>query len=203
MHTAIYLVRHGQTIANKQRRYQSYSDSLLTAYGVAQAQALALRLRRLPFDMALISPAGRCRSMADTLLEGRADVARIEAPDWREVSHGRWEGLTYAEVIERFPDEARERWSQGEHGKAQGGESLSEAARRIAAAWQALLERHRGGRVLVVTHATPIQLVICHIFNLSPTAQWHWRIDQGSLTAMDVYAAGAIIRRVNEVPKLI
>jgi alpha-ribazole phosphatase len=202
MRTAIYFVRHGQTIANKQRRYQSYSDSPLTAYGQAQARALAQRLQRLPFDVALISPLGRCRATAEMILADRDNVARVESPEWTEVHHGRWEGLNYAEVLVNFPDEARERWGQGIHGKAQGGESLAEAVTRIDAAWQCLLERYPGGRVLVVTHATPIQLVICRIFSLTPTIQWQWRIDQGSLTAMDVYAAGTIIRCVNEVPRL-
>ncbi len=202
MRTAIYFVRHGQTTANKQRRYQSYSDSPLTAYGQAQAEALAQRLQRLPFDVALISPLGRCRATADAILADRDHVARIDAPEWQEVHHGRWEGLSYAEVLTNYPEEARERWDRGIHGKAQGGESLAEAALRIDAAWHNLLEQYPGGRVLVVTHATPIQLVICRIFGLTPTAQWQWRIDQGSLTAMDVYAAGTIMRRVNDVPRL-
>ncbi len=202
MRTSVWLVRHGQTTFNLERRYQSFSDSPLTTYGQRQIAALARRLRRMPFDVALVSPVGRTQATAAALLAGRGAIASIESPAWAETNHGRWEGLTYAEVMARFPAEARARWSQGIHGRALGGESLAEVTERIGAAWNDLLQRYPGGRVLVVTHATPIQLVLCATFNLPPTDHWHWRIDQGSVTCLDVYPTGTIVRMVNEVPRL-
>jgi 2,3-bisphosphoglycerate-dependent phosphoglycerate mutase/probable phosphoglycerate mutase len=56
--------------------------------------------------------------------------------------------------------------------------------------------------VLVVTHATPIQLVLCMLSGMAPAQHWRWRIDLGGLTAIDVYGGGAIVRMVNEVPRL-
>ena len=202
MRTSVWLVRHGQTRANLERRYQSTSDSPLTDYGRLQTAALAVRLRRLPFRVALVSPTERTRLAAQAILAGRSDVVAHLDPQWAESSHGRWEGLTYREVLARYPDEARARWASGVHGRAQGGESLAEVHSRVTAAWQRLLNEHQGSRVLVVTHATPIQLVLCACFGLPPTAHWHWRIDLGSVTCLDVYAAGPIVRVVNEVPPL-
>jgi 2,3-bisphosphoglycerate-dependent phosphoglycerate mutase/probable phosphoglycerate mutase len=190
-------------VANRERRYQGRGDSPLTAYGEAQGLALAERLRRIPFNVALISPTERTRLLADTLLSCRENVLREEHAGWAETNHGHWEGLTYREVLERFPGEAEARWAQGIHGRAQGGESLAETAERIANAYRELLQRFPGGRVLVVTHATPIQLVICHTFKLPPSEHWHWRIDLGSVTCLDVYPSGAIVRMVNEVPPLV
>ena len=202
MRTSIYLVRHGQTVANLQRRYQSWSDSPLTAYGQQQAEAVARRLRRIPFNAALHSPVERTRTMAQVVLAGRDQVELREHANWGEVSHGRWEGLTYREVLGRFPDEARARFAAGAQGKAQGGESLAEAATRVEAGWQDILQRFPGGRVLLVTSATPIQLALCQALGLPPEQHWHWRIDLGSITCIDVYGGGAIVRMVNEVPLL-
>lgn len=202
MRTSVWLVRHGQTQANLERRYQSRSDSPLTHYGRLQTAALAARLRPLPFDTALVSPTERTRGMAEELLAGRRGVSVRLDPRWAETNHGRWEGLTYREVLARYPAEARARWSQGLNGRAEGGESLAEVYARIAMAWRQLLHDHTGGRVLVVTHATPIQLVLCECFGLGPGEHWHWRVDLGSVTSIDVYATGAIVRRVNEVPRL-
>jgi 2,3-bisphosphoglycerate-dependent phosphoglycerate mutase/probable phosphoglycerate mutase len=201
MRTSIYLVRHGQTEANLRRRYQSWSDSPLTPYGRRQAAAAAWRLRRIPFTLALVSPVERARDTALPLLEGRA-LERREDRRWAEASHGRWEGLTYREVQQRFPDEAQARFAAGAHGKAQDGESLAEVAARVAEAWDELLGRP-GARVLIVTHATPIQLTLCRTFGLAPDQHWHWRIDLGSITCLDIYAGGAIVRMVNEVPPLV
>jgi 2,3-bisphosphoglycerate-dependent phosphoglycerate mutase/probable phosphoglycerate mutase len=111
--------------------------------------------------------------------------------------------LTYQEVRERFPAEATARFADTLHGKPAGGESLAQVAERVGEAWRALLGQHPGGRILVVTHATPIQLVLCLLSGMAPAQHWRWRIDLGSLTAIDVYGGGAIVRMVNEVPPLI
>lgn len=187
---------------NLARRYQSHSDSPLTAYGEAQVGALAWRLRRLRFDVALVSPVGRARATAALLAEAHPGLPCIDAPGWADVHHGRWEGLTYAEVQQRFPHEVHARFAQGIEGKAEGGESLRDVIQRVQAAWADLLQRYPGGRVLVVTHATPIQLVLCTAMGLPPVQHWQWRIDLGSVTCLDVYAAGTIARMVNEVPRL-
>jgi len=202
MRTSVWLVRHGQTRLNLERRYQGGSDSPLTDYGRLQMAAVATRLRRVPFGAALVSPAERTRLAAGAILAGRQGVHAQLDPAWAETNHGRWEGLTYREVLARYPAEARARWGQGIHGRAEGGESLAETQVRIAAAWQALLQTQRGGRVLVVTHATPIQLVLCQCFGLGASEHWRWRIDLGSITCLDVYAGGAIVRMVNEVPRI-
>ncbi|WP_129674869.1 histidine phosphatase family protein [Candidatus Chloroploca sp. Khr17] len=202
MRTSIWFVRHGQTQFNLERRYQSWSNSPLTAYGHRQSRAVALRLRRIPFDVALVSPAERTQRTAQEILAGRRGVTVRLDQNWAESHHGHWEGLTYREVLQQFPDEARARWSAGINGRAEGGESLAEVYARVAAAWRALLHDHPGGRILVVTHATPIQLVLCECFGLAPGSHWHWRIDPGSLTSLDAYAAGVILRMVNHVPPL-
>ncbi len=201
MRTSIWLVRHGQTELNKARRYQGAGDSPLTPFGVRQAEALAQRLRRTPFKLAITSPATRTRLTAEAIL-GDRETPMIDDPRWAETHHGRWEGLTYREVRARFPQEAATRFADALNGHAAGGESLAEVAKRVEEGWAALLQQNPGGRVLLVTHATPIQLVLCALMGMSPTLHWRWRIDLGSLTAIDVYGGGAIIRMVNEVPKL-
>jgi alpha-ribazole phosphatase len=201
MRTSIWLVRHGQTEFNKARRYQGASDSLLTPYGMRQAEALARRLRRIPFRVAIVSPSSRAQLTAETIL-GDRDLPIVEDERWSETHHGRWEGLTYREVRARFPEEAVARFADALHGRPTGGESLAEVERRVMDGWRALLQQHPGGRVLVVTHATPIQLVLCGVSGMPSALHWRWRVDLGSVTALDVYGGGAIVRMVNEVPRL-
>jgi alpha-ribazole phosphatase len=201
MRTSIWLVRHGQTQLNKARRYQGASDSPLTPYGVRQAEALAYRLRRIPFKIAVVSPRLHAQVTAETILSAR-DVLIVDDPRWGETHHGCWEGLTYREVRTRFPQEAIARFADALHGRPSGGESLAEVAHRIAEGWSALLQQNPGGRVLVITHATPVQLVLCAVSGMAPTLHWRWRVDLGSVTALDIYGGGAIVRMVNEMPRL-
>ena len=201
MRTSVWLIRHGQTRANRERRYQSHSDSPLTDYGQRQVAALAARLRAIPFGLATTSPRERARLTVEAILQGRRGVTLREDPAWAEVDHGRWEGMTYAEVRTQYPDETRARWAAGINGKAEGGESLAEVSARVGTAWRDMLRDHPGGRILIATHATPIQLVLCASLGLPPQDHWRWRIDLGSLTCLDIYPTGAIIRMVNEVPR--
>jgi alpha-ribazole phosphatase len=201
MRTSIWLVRHGQTELNKARRYQGSNDSPLTEYGARQAEALARRLRRIPFKAAIASPAQRAQITAETILANR-EAPLVPDPRWAETNHGRWEGLTYLEVRARYPGEAAERFADALHGKPAGGESLAEVAGRVLDGWRAILQQHPGGRVLIVSHATPIQLVLCALSGMSPALHWRWRVDLGSVTAIDVYGGGPIVRMVNEVPHL-
>ncbi|HMO56904.1 MAG TPA: histidine phosphatase family protein [Roseiflexaceae bacterium] len=201
MRTSVWLVRHGQTTYNRERRYQGQADSPLTTYGRAQAAALARRLVRQPFSHAFVSPSSRASDTAAAILAGRTITAVGDAR-WAETAHGRWEGLTYAEVVARFREEAARRFADPLHGRAEGGESLVEVHQRVAAAWNDLLRDHPGGRILVVSHATPIQLILCAVGNLPPSQHWRWRIDLGSLTVLDVYSSGPIVRMVNMLPPL-
>jgi alpha-ribazole phosphatase len=201
MRTSIWLIRHGQTTLNRERRYQGSSDPPLTPYGQRQAEALAERLRRLPFDTAIVGPHQRAQATTETILRNRTATTIID-PRWAEVNHGAWEGLTYAEVRARFPAEAAARFSDPLHGRASGGESLAEVAARVGAAWRELPQRYPGGRLLIVTSATPIQIVLC-LFSGTPIAEhWRWRVDLGSVTAFDSYASATILRVANEVPRL-
>lgn len=195
------MVRHPQTELNRARRYQGQIDSPLTNFGLRQAAALAHRLRRIPFSLAIISPNDRTRATADAILSGRS-VPITADPRWAETHHGRWEGMTYQEARARYPGEAAQRFSNMLHGKPEGGESLAEVQARVGEAWSTLLRDHAGGRLLVVTHATPIQLMLCATTGLPPTQHWRWRVDLASLTVLDIYAAGPIVRVVNEVPHL-
>lgn len=202
-HTSIWLIRHGQTEANRSRRYLGHHDSPLTDYGRRQHLALAHRLRALAFTNIIVSPTERTRSLAMTILNRRPAIPMHEDPRWLEIDHGRWEGLTYREVMQRFPGEAQQRWANGIDGRATGGESLAEVANRVKAAWQELLTGEVGQRVLIITHATPIQLVLCWCCQLPIAEYWRWRIDLGSITALDVYGSTVIMRMINTVPRLL
>lgn len=202
MRTSIWLVRHGQTVANRARRYLGHSDSPLTTYGQRQHEAVVRRLRALPFTHAIVSPTERTRALAAAITQDRPSIAIVEDARWREIDQGQWEGLTYREVLQRFPGDAQARWVNGINGKPTGGESLAEVATRVGEAWHELRSHYVGGRVIVTTHATPIQLVLCFCCQTPVAEHWRWRIDLGSLTALDIYGSSIIIRTVNSVPPI-
>jgi broad specificity phosphatase PhoE len=129
----IFLVRHGETEWNRARRYQGWSDSPLTANGVAQAEAIGQRLRTLPETAAagiVASPLGRARRTAEIIAECLGHTAPLRVDErLREISIGSWDGLNRAEIRSRMGAEFAEfEW----YFVTPDGESYTGFAGRIA-----------------------------------------------------------------------
>lgn len=202
-HTDVWLVRHPQTDWNRARRYQSRTDRPLTPFGQARVAAIVARLRRIRFTVIVSSGLIRTDVVADAVARIQPTPLDVERDErWREADHGMWEGLTYPEVIARYNAQASERFADPWRSRAHGGESTADLWNRIDTAWQELLWRHNGGRILIVTHATPIQLLLCALLKLPFEQYWQFRIDLGGITNLDLYPSGAITRVINEVPPL-
>ncbi|HEV2100747.1 MAG TPA: histidine phosphatase family protein [Stellaceae bacterium] len=149
----IFLLRHGETAWNLERRFQGRFDSPLTERGAAQARAIGRLLAALP-DAAsapiVASPQGRARRTAEIILEQRGDPGELRLDDrLRELSLGSWDGLTYGDVAERLPGlfdgDGRHEW----YFRSPDGESYDAFAERIAD-W--LSETHRLPLLIVVAH---------------------------------------------------
>ena len=199
---SVWLVRHGQTDWNCQRRYLSDADRELTDYGRLQAQALArfFASRRVE----VIVHSGLARSEATALaIRGARDVPIVRDERWREVFHGAWEGLTYREVLRHYPEDAARRFADPVNYAPLQGESLARMAERVRRAWDDLGARFAGRRVIAVTHSGPIQAMLCALMNAPLAEHWRWRIDLGSLTAVDCYPTATILRTINYLPAMV
>ena len=150
----VYLLRHGQTIWNAERRFQGQLDSPLSLLGISQAQAVAARLAReiaAPEDFAIVSsPLGRAWQTASIVAQSLEISPTRISRDSRlaEVGFGDWEGRTWAEVDAGDPGiwERRQAalWT---HRPPGGGEAFAEVAERLGD-W--LSDRQEGERLIVV-----------------------------------------------------
>jgi alpha-ribazole phosphatase len=203
MHTVCWLVRHSQTSWNREGRYLSRTDLPLTTFGQQRAEAIAWRLRRLPITVVVHSDLEQTRAMAQAVAARRpTSLSMLEDCRWRDVDHGHWEGLRYRDVVQCYAAEAQARFADPWNVAPEGGETLSAAHSRVVAAWQRLQHEHDGGRIVIISHATPIQLLLCHLMGMEPRRYWQLRVDAGSLSSVDLYPTAAIIRTINELPPL-
>jgi broad specificity phosphatase PhoE len=199
MRTTIWLARAGQSVLNKQRRFMGQSDSPLTAYGELQAQALVAGLRRQRITQVYSAPQSAILTSATEIATARECVVD-HVPMWADQAMGAWQGLTWREASQQFPQDTIARMRDPLHAPPPGGESLAQVAARIIAAWHGLLQVAAGERVVVVTQALPIQLVLCYLLQQPLTNHWMWRSEHGSLTGIDLYNGTPIVRCVNDVP---
>jgi probable phosphoglycerate mutase len=156
--TELILIRHGQTELNRGPFFQGQIDVPLNATGVAQAARLAERLRDERLEAMVCSDLLRTRQ---TAAPASARLALDATPDagLREQRFGLFEGLSFDEVDERYP-EAFAAWQRHEAGYAvPGGESVVQFHARVVAAVRAVAARHAGRRVAVVTHGGVLDMV--------------------------------------------
>lgn len=193
----LLLVRHGQTDLNAARRYQGHLPTPLNAVGCAQAEALGRRLAGEPLDAVLSSDLPRALETARAIALHHALGVRCE-PRLREIALGGWEGLTFDEIARRDP-EAQARWIADPLAVAPpGGETLAALAERLRGVLGEAASLGEGRTVVLVSHGGALQVLLCLALGLSPAAHWQFRLDEASLSELSLYAAGAILSRLND-----
>ena len=105
-----------------------------------------------------------------------------------EMEFGAWDGLTYTEVRDRFPDEVRVWLGNLDHAPG-GGESFREVEKRVLAGRDRLLEEHDGRTVLLVSHVTPIKTLVADALGAPLESLYRMELSPASVTVLSYYPA--------------
>jgi probable phosphoglycerate mutase len=159
---ALYLMRHGT--AAPEGLLLGQADVPLLPEGVAQAERRSRELSAVTFDLAFCSPLRRSRQTAEIVLSGNAaNVSSLtEAPDLREISLGRWEGMDKRSILAAFPDAWEARGRDMLNTPAPGGESFADLAARVLPAFAAIRRQTAGRTVLLVAHQAVNRVILSH-----------------------------------------
>ncbi|WP_161780726.1 histidine phosphatase family protein [Tumebacillus flagellatus] len=149
--TIVTLVRHGETVWNRELRLQGSQDIPLSEVGLAQAEAVAVHLREEPFHVVYSSHLSRAHKTAERVAEA-AGVEHRVLEGLMERSYGELEGWTRDEILAKYPDF----WGPGKKYSVPGLESFEELAARASKAVHEIVEQHPGRNVLVVSHGGTI-----------------------------------------------
>ncbi|MFJ7946088.1 bifunctional RNase H/acid phosphatase [Streptomyces sp. NPDC096354] len=199
------LLRHGETALTPEKRFSGSggSDPELSAAGRHQAERVAESLAaRGTIQEIISSPLRRCRETAATVGARLGLPVQIE-DGLRETDFGAWEGLTFAEVRERYGPDLDAWLASTRTPPTGGGESFAEVARRVSAARDRLTTRHAGRTVLLVTHVTPIKTLARLALGAPPESLFRMELSAASLSAVAYYADGnASLRLLNDTSHL-
>lgn len=199
------LLRHGETALTPQKRFSGSggSDPELSAAGRRQAAAVAESLAaRGTIETVISSPLRRCRETAQAVADRLGLTVTVEE-GLREVDFGAWEGLTFAEARERHPEDLQAWLDSPKAAPTGGGESFASATRRISATRDRLLAEHAGRTVLLVSHVTPVKILVRLALGAPPEALFRMELSAASLSAVAYYADGnASVRLLNDTSHL-
>jgi 2,3-bisphosphoglycerate-dependent phosphoglycerate mutase len=149
--TRLILIRHGETVWNREHRMQGHSDSPLSETGLEQARLLGQRMTSFDFSALYCSDSGRAHHTARIVAAATGHQLKVE-PRLRERHFGVFEGLTGPEMQAQHP-EAYERFkSRDPEYVVPGGESARAFRNRAFACLMEIAKRHADELVVVVTH---------------------------------------------------
>ncbi|HEX3751550.1 MAG TPA: bifunctional RNase H/acid phosphatase [Streptosporangiaceae bacterium] len=200
--TVTLLLRHGQTPLSAERRFAGIGDIELTETGIGQAKLAGERLAaRGGVDVIVTSPLLRARQTAAEV--AAATGAPVVADDdLRETDFGEWEGLTFAEAQQRWPDEVTA-WLSDPEVAPPGGESFAAAGVRVRAGLARLLDQYAEDTVVVVSHVTPIKMLLTEALLAPPAAMYRMHLDVGALNEIHWFGDGpAVVRSLNDTGHL-
>ncbi len=191
----VILARHGETAWNREGRVMGRQPVSLDERGIAQVKAAVAIARKLKPDLIYTSPLRRARQTAEILSAGLGGIEIIDEPQLEEVRYGKWEGMTYKELLKdedyllykKFPLER----------PTPGGETIADVQARGRQAVARALSQNAGRRLLFVSHGDIIRTLICHFMGLDLANFHRIRVDNAAFSGVEIVGDFAEIKFLN------
>ncbi len=187
--TLVYLVRHGETTWNAERRFQGQMDVELSMTGVAQAEAVADWLAAQPVHFTAIYSSDLKRAVETARKIGtRLGLIPGLHRDLREMHAGEWQGLLVSEIEARFPGKLAEWTARVDKFTTPGGESIPKVQQRMYATYKAIVSQHPGDAIIIVSHGAALTALLAALHNWDLVETWQSRKMKMQNTGVTVVA---------------
>lgn len=179
----IYLIRHGETRANREGMFVGRMESPLTKEASGRLKYLSQRFESISLDRVFSSPRRRALDTARAISKEVEVVQGLAETDF-----GIFEGRTYLEISTLFPEEARKMGTEGENYAFPEGEKVEEFYRRVFKTFERLIEESekRGEeRIALVSHAGVIRTILSYSLLGTHKLHWNFKIEHTSVTKLN------------------
>lgn len=188
--TNLILVRHGVTAMTIDKRFSGGlggGNPPLSDLGRAQAYETGAWLRSLSehVDAVITSPVLRTVQTAE-IIAGELGQAAVEAPAFGEMEFGAWDGLSFTEVAEKFPDEMKS-WFASLDAAPHGGESFREVEDRVLGGLSDVLSAHEGRTLVLVSHVTPIKVLVGRALGAPLESVYRMELSPASISVVSYF----------------
>jgi alpha-ribazole phosphatase len=192
----IYLVRHGKIVQrDDQRRYIGQVDVPLSAEGRTQARQLADRFAGTELGTIYASDLSRAQETAEIVAQRNGSRVALR-PELREIAMGEWEGRAFGEIAAASPEAYKARGEDLAGFRAPGGETFTECHARAVHALDEILTS-TDGPILIVAHAGPNRLLLCHMLGMPIASLFRIAQDYACLNVIQHGAAGFQVKLMN------
>ncbi len=205
MVTTLYLVRHGETEGSEIKRYKGSMDVPLSEKGIKQMEQLAEYLNRsyksYTTSIGLLkavycSPLSRAVRSAEIIAKPYG-LQPVETPELRERSFGIWEGMTFSEIKEKYPEEF-EAWANNPLRYSPiEGESTIAVKDRIFPSLTRILDTHKGENIAVVAHGGVNRIILCHFLGIPLENIFRIEQDYAAVNIIELWDKYPVVKLLN------
>ena len=194
----LFLIRHGETDWNTERRIQGRTDTRLNARGIEQAEKLAARLAaEEKIEVLYSSPQQRARVTAEIIAQKAGVEATLDAR-LIEKHLGVYEGKSFEEIEASDPGLARMWRESKEEFLLPGEEPPADLQKRVREFLDEIAPQHNGARVAVVSHGGTINMLVSTLLELDINRRWPFWFDNASVSYVDLSGPRARLRLLND-----
>jgi alpha-ribazole phosphatase len=178
----IILIRHGETDSNKNGKFTGSTDISINSKGAEQAGSLPVLLKDDTISSVYTSDLKRCKETAKFI---KCDKVS-HTGKLREMDFGHWEGMSYKEIKEKYPEEI-EKWENdwSTFGIPEG-ESFADMSRRVLEEFDKIVKLHNSSndKIAIVTHGGCIRTILGHYISGSIKDCWKFQIENAAVTRL-------------------
>jgi probable phosphoglycerate mutase len=199
--TRILAIRHGQTAWNADSRIQGHTDIALDTVGEWQAERLAQALADEELQAIYSSDLTRARQTAAPLAQRQGLQPRLDR-GLRERAFGEFEGLSFAQIERRWPEQAAAWRKRDPDFGARGGEVLRDFRERVVAVVTRLVKTHRGQSIALITHGGVLDVLYREATRLGLDAPRTWQLGNAGINRLLSNAEGLFLVGWNDCAHL-
>ena len=198
MKTRVFLIRHGETLWNREQRCQGFADVDLSDKGLDQAHRLGRYLAKLLYLSAVYSSdLVRAKKTAEIIAQKQLLTVQTDAR-LRELNQGELEGKNLMSMLGDYP-ELLEKWMNAPREVTMpGGESLVQLQARTWQAFNEIIERHRGDSIVIVGHNLCNVTILSKLLDLDLNLFRRLKQHSAALNEIEIGPHGPVILRLND-----
>ena len=189
----LILVRHALTVDNQKSRLSGHIDSSISEEGKEQIDKITNYLKDFDIDKIYTTTSSRTK---DTVKELKS-IEIIEKESLKEISFGDFEGLTFDEIKDKYPKEFQDMIEKGYEYKYPNGESLIDSYNRVCIELDNIISNNDNRTILICSHGGTIRNIITYLISNSYKYHWNFKIDNGSVTILEVQDGFTVITAMN------
>jgi len=177
----VYLLRHGETEGNVRGSYSGITDTPLTDLGKQQAVDAHLRFEDVTFDVVLSSPLSRAYDTARVFTDSKVEIHE----GLKEMNFGIFEDMTYDEILEQYPEEAKQ-WKETTKGYTfPKGESLNDFYDKVIKVYHEIIQSYDVENLLIVAHSGVIKSILAEEIADGFDSFWKFKVDNCKLSIIE------------------